>query len=89
MAQITRGQILAHQRSVSPVDVDQFPKYDAAHVEAYCLCTAISIKGLYILRVPSEESDSTYFFHSLLLSWLFCFSCTFEFFIANFQDVNE
>ena len=45
-------QVVANQISLFPVDIDQLPKYGSARVKVYCLCMAIFIKGLYMLRFP-------------------------------------
>ena len=50
VAQATCGQILAYQISVFHVEVDKQPKHGVARAMAYCLCTAILIKGLHMLR---------------------------------------
>ena len=49
--QATFGQILAYQRSVFPVDVDQLPNNGAASVTAYCLGEVI-LSTAYMLRFP-------------------------------------
>ena len=48
-AQSIRGQSLANEISVFPVDEDKLPKYGAIRVTVPCLCKAILIKGLYML----------------------------------------
>lgn len=55
MAQATRGQILANQMSVFPVNVDQFSKYNVARVTAYFLCINVFIKGFCLLRFPLRK----------------------------------
>ena len=45
----TCDQILVHQVSVFPVDVDQSAKYGYALVTAHCFCMAIFTRALYML----------------------------------------
>ena len=53
------GQILAYQISVFSVHIDQLPKHGSMPVKACCLCTAIFIKGLYMLGFHGEEGGSS------------------------------
>ena len=59
VAQAISGQILAYQKSVSLVDVDQLPKYGAVLVIHYCLCTTVFIKDLFMLRFALIVSQIT------------------------------
>ena len=50
MAQATCSQIPSNPILVLPVYEDKLTKYGVARVKIYCLCTAIPIRGLYMLR---------------------------------------